>query len=207
MKVGVLAIQGDFAAHAAVLTRLGAAPVAVRKPADFAGVDALVLPGGESTAMLHGIARDGLEEPLRAFLATGRPVLGTCAGVILLACTVTRPAQRSFGTLDVDVERNAYGTQLDSFRTIVDAGAAFPDLEAVFIRAPRITRVGNDVEVLATVRGDPVLVRHADCWGATFHPELTDDDRVMRTWLERRWPRGDDGSTEELACTREGAAR
>ena len=183
MKVGILAIQGDFAAHAAALARLGAAPVVVRKPGDFAGLDALVLPGGESTAMLHGIARDGLEEPLGEFLAAGKPVLGTCAGVILLARTVSRPAQRSFGALDVDVERNAYGTQLDSFRTVVDAGAAFPELSAVFIRAPRIVRVGRDVEVLATVRGDPVLVRHDKCWGATFHPELTDDDRVVRAWL------------------------
>jgi len=183
VTVGVLAIQGDFAAHAAALARRGVAAVVVRKPADFAGLDALVLPGGESTAMLHGIARDGLEAPLRAYLATGKPVLGTCAGVILLARTVTRPEQRSFGALDVDVERNAYGTQLDSFRTVVDDGGAFADLPAVFIRAPRIVRVGRAVEVLATVRGDPVLVRHGNCWGATFHPELTDDDRVVRAWL------------------------
>jgi 5'-phosphate synthase pdxT subunit len=186
VKVGVLAIQGDFATHAAVLARLGAEPVVVRKPEDFAGLDALVLPGGESTAMLHGIARDGLETPLRAFLATERSVLGTCAGVILLARGVSGPTQRSFGALDIDVARNAYGTQLDSFRTVVDDGAAFPDLSAVFIRAPRIVRVGRNVDVLATVRGDPVLVRHANCWGATFHPELTDDDRVIRSWLAQR---------------------
>ena len=183
MKVGVLAIQGDFAAHASVLTGLGAEPIAVRKPADFAGLDALVLPGGESTAMLHGIERDGLEAPLRTFLAAERPVLGTCAGVILLARTVTHPPQRSLAVLDVDVERNAYGTQLDSFRTIVDEGAVFPDLPAVFIRAPRIVRVGSAVEVLAAVRGVPVLVRQGNRWGATFHPELTDDDRVIRAWL------------------------
>jgi 5'-phosphate synthase pdxT subunit len=183
VKVGVLAIQGDFAAHAAVLRRIGADPVVVRKPADFAGLDALVLPGGESTAMLHGIARDGLEAPLATFLAGERPVLGTCAGVILLARTVTRPAQRSFAALDLDVERNAYGTQLDSFRTVVDEGGAFPGLPAVFIRAPRIVRVGRDVEVLATMRGDPVLVRHGNRFGATFHPELTDDDRIARAWL------------------------
>jgi 5'-phosphate synthase pdxT subunit len=166
-----------------VLRGLGAEPIVVRKRADFAALDALVLPGGESTAMLHGIARDGLETPLRAFLADQRPVLGTCAGVILLAREVTRPAQRSFGTLDVAVERNAYGTQLDSFRTVVDDGATFPDLPAVFIRAPRIVRIGGGVEVLASVRGDPVLVRQGRCWGATFHPELADDDRVVRAWL------------------------
>lgn len=184
MKVGILAIQGDFAAHGRALARLGAETVLVRKPADFAGLDALVLPGGESTAMLYGLARDALEVPLRAFLASGRPVLGTCAGVILLAHAVTRPQQRSFDALDIDVERNAYGTQLDSFASLVDAGAAFPDLPAVFIRAPRIARVGPAVEVLARVHGDPVLVQAGVIWGATFHPELTDDERVLRGWLQ-----------------------
>jgi 5'-phosphate synthase pdxT subunit len=183
VKVGVLAIQGDFAAHGRALARVGAVALPVRKPADFAGLAGLVLPGGESTAMLKGIARDGLEAPLRAFLATGRPVLGTCAGVILLAHAVTHPVQRSFDALDVDVERNAYGTQLDSFASIVDAGGAFPDLPAVFIRAPRIVRVGPGVEVLARVHGDPVLVRTGAIWGATFHPELSGDDRVAQAWL------------------------
>lgn len=183
MKVGILAVQGDFAAHGRALARAGASAVPVRKPADFAGLDALVLPGGESTAMLKGIARDGLEAPLRAFLAGGRPVLGTCAGVILLAHAVTHPAQRSFDALDVDVERNAYGTQLDSFASVADPGGRFPDLPAVFIRAPRIVRVGPGVEVLARVHGDPVLVRAGAIWGATFHPELSDDDRVVRAWL------------------------
>jgi 5'-phosphate synthase pdxT subunit len=188
VTVGVLAIQGDFAAHARVLARCGAESVAVRKPADFVGLAALVLPGGESTAMLKGIARDGLEEPLRAFLASGRPVLGTCAGVILLAHAVSNPTQRSFDALVVVVERNAYGTQLDSFASVVDAGGAFPDLPAVFIRAPRIVRVGRDVEVLARVGGDPVLVRSGPIWGATFHPELGDDDRVLRAWLPTSAP-------------------
>jgi pyridoxal 5'-phosphate synthase pdxT subunit len=182
-SIGVLAIQGDFAVHAAALARLGATATAVRKPADLERVQALVLPGGESTAMLHGLARDGLERPLRVFVESGRPVLGTCAGLILLAAGVTKPVQRSFGALDVDVERNAYGTQLDSFRSLVDPGGAFPELAAVFIRAPRIVRVGRGVEVLACVRADPVLVRAGAVWGAAFHPELGGDDRVLRAWL------------------------
>jgi 5'-phosphate synthase pdxT subunit len=183
VKVGVLALQGDFAAHQAALRRVGSEAVPVRKADHLAGLDALVLPGGESTAMLHGIAREGLEPGLRAFLASGRPVLGTCAGAILLAHRVTRPAQCSLGALDVDVERNAYGTQLDSFSVALDAASAFPGLRAVLIRAPRITRVGPGVEVLARVRGDPVLVRSGTTWAATFHPELGDDDRVLAAWL------------------------
>jgi len=183
VNVGVLALQGGFAAHARMLTRVGAVPVLVRTPADLDGVGALVLPGGESTAMLVGMARDGLEAPLRSFVRSGRPVLGTCAGAILLAHAVTAPAQRSFDALDVDVERNAYGTQLDSFAAVVDAGGAFPDLPAVFIRAPRIVRVGRGVEVLARVACDPVLVRSGSTWAATFHPELGDDARVHGAWL------------------------
>lgn len=186
MTVGILALQGDFAAHARMLERVGAPSVFVRRPADFAGIDALVLPGGESTAMLKGLARDGLEAPLREFLASRRPVLGTCAGVILLARTVTNPPQRSFAALDVDVERNAYGTQLDSFAAVADDGGAFEALPMVFIRAPRIIRVGAGVDVLARVDGDPVLVRADAVWGATFHPELGGDDRVHRAWVEQR---------------------
>jgi 5'-phosphate synthase pdxT subunit len=183
VKIGVLAMQGGFAAHERALMRVGAAPVLVRTPADLDGIAGLVLPGGESTAMLVGLARDGLEAPLRSFVRSGKPVLGTCAGAILLAHRVTEPAQRSFDALDVDVERNAYGTQLDSFAAVVDAGGTFPDLPAVFIRAPRIVRVGQGVEVLARVSGDPVLVRCGATWAATFHPELRDDARVHRAWL------------------------
>jgi pyridoxal 5'-phosphate synthase pdxT subunit len=183
VNVGVLALQGGFAAHARALERVGAASTLLRKPADFDGIDALVLPGGESTAMLNGIARDGLESPLRAFLGSGQPVLATCAGMILLAHTVTRPRQRSFAVLDVDVERNAYGTQLDSFATVAEPGSAFPDLPTTFIRAPRIVRVGPGVEVLARVHGDPVLVRSGVLWAATFHPELTADPRIHQAWL------------------------
>ncbi len=186
MTVGVLALQGDFAAHARALARVGVATSFVRKPADFVGIDALVLPGGESTAMLKGLERNALATPLRDFLAARRPVLGTCAGVILLARTVTNPPQRSFDALDIDVERNAYGTQLDSFSAVTDDGGAFAALPTVFIRAPRISRVGAGVEVLARVDGDPVLVRDGSVWGATFHPELGGDDRVHRAWSSLR---------------------
>jgi 5'-phosphate synthase pdxT subunit len=183
VRVGVLAIQGDFGAHAAALERLGARAVAVRRPADFGELDALVLPGGESTAMLHGIERDGLEAPMTAFLASDRPVLGTCAGAILLAHRVTNPHQRSFDALDIDVERNAYGTQLDSFAAETDPESVHPGVPALFIRAPRIVRVGDRVEVLARVAGTPVLARDGRTWVATFHPELGDNERVLGAWL------------------------
>lgn len=183
VNVGILAVQGDFAAHAAAVTRVLARPVLVRKPVDLVAVDALVLPGGESTAMLRGLARDGLDGPLASFLASGRPVLGTCAGAILLARTVTNPAQSSFGTLDIDVERNAYGTQLESFEAPLDGSGLLAGLHGTFIRAPRITRTGPSVEVLARHDGVPVLVRDEAVWAATFHPELGSDDRIFRLWL------------------------
>jgi 5'-phosphate synthase pdxT subunit len=183
VTVGVLALQGDFAAHRRALGRTGIATIAVRKPADVAAIDALVLPGGESTAMLHGLTRDGLEAPLKAFLRSGGPVLGTCAGAILLAHRVTNPPQRSFGVLDIDVERNAYGTQVDSFAAPLDAVEPLRGLRGIFIRAPRIRRVGAGVEVLARHAGTPVLVRDGAVWAATFHPELDGDDRILRRWL------------------------
>ncbi len=187
MRVGVLAVQGDFAAHARALERAGAAARLVRARGDFEAIDALVLPGGESTAMLHGIARDGLEPALVAFLASGRPVLGTCAGAILLARGVSGPAQRSLAALDVDVVRNAYGTQLDSFvctAEVDEPGAELAGLECVLIRAPRIARTGPGVRVLARVKGEPALVAAGPIWAATFHPELgRDGERVYRAWL------------------------
>jgi pyridoxal 5'-phosphate synthase pdxT subunit len=186
VNAGVLALQGDFAAHARALTRSGVSAFAVRTAEELARADALVLPGGESTAMLRGIARDGLEPALRAFLASGKPVLGTCAGAILLARSVSAPAQRSFGALDVDVVRNAYGTQLDSFvctAEVEDPGSPLAGLECVLIRAPRIARVGPDVRVHARVKGDPALVSTGPVFAATFHPELTDDPRVYALWL------------------------
>jgi 5'-phosphate synthase pdxT subunit len=186
VNVGILAIQGDFAAHARAVASAGHRAVLVRRPLDFADAGALILPGGESTAMLLGIERDGLDPPLRAFFDSGRPVLGTCAGTILLAHRVLNPPQRSYGALDIDVERNAYGTQLDSFETTVDepeADSPFAGLRCVLIRAPRIVRVGAGVRVHATVRGDPALVSKGPIWAATFHPELTDDPRVLAAVL------------------------
>ncbi len=186
MKVGVLALQGDFAAHARALARVDAEALYVRASTELAGLDALVLPGGESTAMLKGIARDGLEPPLRAFIASGRAVLGTCAGAILLAREVLGSEQRSLDALDIAIERNAYGTQSDSFVCTAetdDPHSEFAGLECVLIRAPRIARVGPSVVVHARVRGEPALVSCSTVWAATFHPELTDDPRVLRAWL------------------------
>lgn len=169
MRAGVLALQGDFAAHARALG--GAAEI--RTAAQVDALDLLVLPGGESTTLLHLLAGSGIEEAARRLLARGGAIFGTCAGAILLAKHVTSPAQASWGLLDIDVERNAFGRQVDSFEAVLE-----PDYAAVFIRAPRIRRVGPTVEVLARFRGEPVLVRQGRVLAATFHPELTDDRRV-----------------------------
>jgi pyridoxal 5'-phosphate synthase pdxT subunit len=168
MVTGVLALQGAFDAHARALRRLGVHVRLVRLPRDLDGLEGLVLPGGESTTHLRLIARFGLREGLDALVRRGVPVLATCAGLILAAARVTGPAQESFGWLDVDVARNAWGRQVDSFEAVDDAGEAL-----IFIRAPRITRVGAGVEVLSTFEGEPVLVRQGNVVGATFHPELT----------------------------------
>lgn len=187
MRVGVLALQGGFAAHAAALAACGHAPVEVRTSADLATVGGLVLPGGESTTMLKLLDWTGLAEPLDAFVRAGRPILATCAGLILAARQVTNPPQRGFGWLDVAVARNAWGRQLDSFEARSDRRHgvtpydAVPDaLPLVFIRAPRITETGPEVEVLATFEGEPVLVRQGAFVGGTFHPELTEDRAVHR---------------------------
>jgi pyridoxal 5'-phosphate synthase pdxT subunit len=187
VKVGVLALQGDFEAHARALVQAGVTAFPVRSAGALASASALVLPGGESTAMLKGLARDGLEAPLGEYLASGRPVFGTCAGAILLAREVTRPEQRSFGALDIAVERNAYGTQLDSFvcaAEVDDPRSPLAGLECVLIRAPRIARVGESVTVHARVKGDPALVSAGPIFAATFHPELTRDGRVYELWLK-----------------------
>lgn len=173
--VGVLALQGGFAAHEAALARAGVAARQVRVPADLVGLDGLVLPGGESTTQLRLIGRHGLEGPLAAFVAGGKPVLATCAGLILAAKSVT-PEQPCFGWLDVAVDRNAWGRQLESFEADDDSGAR----HLVFIRAPRITSVGRAVEVLLRLRGEPVLVRRGRVVGATFHPELAPGDTLHR---------------------------
>jgi 5'-phosphate synthase pdxT subunit len=175
--IGVLAIQGNFASHAKALADSGADPVEIRKPDQLAGLDGLVLPGGESTTILRFLEKHRFFEVLREFCGR-KPVFGTCAGAILLAREVLNPVQRSLGVLDAVVERNAYGRQIDS--TILTAEAALPGgpLEMVFIRAPRIASVGAGVEVLAQRDGHPVLVRQGRLMAATFHPELSADRRV-----------------------------
>jgi 5'-phosphate synthase pdxT subunit len=187
VKVGVLALQGAFARHAACLRSLGAEPREVRTPHDLASVDALVLPGGESTTMSMLLDTSGLFEPLADRLAGGLPTLGTCAGMILLGAEILdgRPDQRCFGAVDISVRRNAFGRQIDSFEADLD----LPELEggpfrAVFIRAPFVERAGPDVEVLATVDGHPVLCRAGRVTVAAFHPELTDDLRLHDRFLK-----------------------
>jgi pyridoxal 5'-phosphate synthase pdxT subunit len=174
-RIGILAAQGAFERHADLLTQLGHQAVFVRASADFRALDGLVLPGGESSVQLQLIERLELRAPLDAFLASEKPVLATCAGLILLARTVSRPEQPSLARLDVAVTRNAWGRQLDSFEARSDGLEPLP---LVFIRAPRIDRVGERVEVLASFRDGPVLVREGSITAATFHPELTGDLRV-----------------------------
>lgn len=193
-RVGVLALQGDFAAHGAALERAGAEPVFVRDAEQFGGIDGLIIPGGESTTMLKLLRYEGLFEPLRDF-GRRRPIFGTCAGAILLAKDVSNPAQESLGLMDLSVERNAYGRQIDSRVTEIEPAEEFaartaphaPEakLEAVFIRAPIIRRTGPDVKVLASYAGDPVLVEEGRHLAATFHPELTSDARVHRLFLNK----------------------
>jgi 5'-phosphate synthase pdxT subunit len=181
----VLAIQGDAEAHQRALARAGADAEPVLWPKQLAALDALVLPGGESTTIAKGLARLGLYEPLRERIQDGLPVLGTCAGAILLAARVENRPVETLGVLDVTAVRNAYGTQVDSFAAPADAGATPPleGLRCVFIRAPQLKDLGPRVEVLARVEGRPVLVRQGAVLAATFHPELTDDPRVHRLLL------------------------
>jgi 5'-phosphate synthase pdxT subunit len=174
MRVGVLALQGDFAAHIAAMP--GA--VEVRTAREIEPLDVLVIPGGESTTVLNLLEGSGIEEAARRFAARGGTIFGTCAGAILLAKRVTHPDQPSWGLIDIDVERNAYGRQVDSFEATLD-----PDYRGIFIRAPRIRRVGPGVEVLARLNGEPVLVREGRIFAATFHPELTDDRRIQQLVL------------------------
>jgi 5'-phosphate synthase pdxT subunit len=183
-KVGVLALQGDFDAHEKALARAGAEPVQIRSAADLQQVDGLIIPGGESTTMMKLLEEEKLLEPLRDF-GGEHPIFGTCAGAILLAAEVTRPSQPSLGLMDIDVERNAYGRQLDSRIARLRPEGSGAELEAVFIRAPKIRRVGRDAKVLAQYQGDPVLVEQGSHLVATFHPELTDDPRVHLMFLSK----------------------
>ncbi len=203
-KVGVLALQGASRRHVEALAALGAHPVEVRTPEDLSGIEGLVLPGGESTTMSRLLELSGLYKPVADRLAAGMPAFGTCAGLILLAGEILdgRPDQRSFGVLDVAVRRNAFGRQVDSFETELEvdglAGGRFP---AVFIRAPVVERLGEEVEVLAAVDGRPVLCRQGAVLAAAFHPELSDDLRLHRFFLEgeadvRTFQVGDDQAPE-----------
>jgi 5'-phosphate synthase pdxT subunit len=189
-RVGVLALQGDFEAHGAALERAGAAPVYVRQAAELDGIAGLVIPGGESTTMLKLLQAEGWMDALARF-GEGKPIFGTCAGAILLAREVSNPAQPSLGLMDIAVERNAYGRQIDSRVAAIHAEPEFErrtapgELEAVFIRAPIVRRVGEGARVLARYLGDPVLVEHGRHLAATFHPELSTDGRVHRLFLEK----------------------
>jgi pyridoxal 5'-phosphate synthase pdxT subunit len=184
VKIGILAVQGDFAAHAEMLDALGAETLEVRTPADLDGCDGLILPGGESTTQLQFLQEEGLFDAIRNFAAAGRAVFGTCAGAILLATNVRNPAQASLSLLDMTVSRNAYGRQLASSVFFGPSKLTDVPMEMVFIRAPVIDSVGPGIEVLAEYGGKPVLVRKANVMAATFHPELTRDSTVHRRFLE-----------------------
>ncbi len=182
-RIGVLAIQGGFAAHARALEEAGAEAVEVRKAEQLVGLDGLILPGGESTTFLKFLERDGLIDALQHFLVE-KPVFGTCAGCILLAGQVSHPPQQSLQAMDITVERNAYGRQIDSAIRSGETQLPGGPLEMVYIRAPRIARVGPEVQVLAERDGFPVLVRQGKLLAATFHPELSDDRRVHQYFVD-----------------------
>jgi 5'-phosphate synthase pdxT subunit len=181
--IGILALQGDYEAHARAFQTAGARTVLVRKPEELAGLDGLVLPGGESSTMLKFLEKNGFFEALGEFVAA-TPCFATCAGCILVAREVLHPAQRSLGVLDATVERNAYGRQIDSSILTLPTELPGGPLEMVFIRAPRIARVGPSVQVLAERDGSPALVRQGNLLVATFHPEMTSDTRVQQLFLD-----------------------
>ena len=185
--MGILALQGDFEAHAKILRSLGADPREVRVPADLKGLDALIIPGGESTVMTLGIEREGLAGPLLDLIQSGTPVLGTCAGMIMLD-------RDHLGVLDIVAERNAFGRQLRSFEADLELeGVAGPPVHAVFIRAPWVTRAGADVEVLAALDGHPVAVRQGNVVAVAFHPELACETRLHELILVPNGPNGRNG--------------
>lgn len=182
-RIGVLALQGDYDAHAQALREAGAEPVLVRKPEQLAGIDGLIIPGGESTTFLKFLERDGFLGDLQEFVRS-KPTFGTCAGCILLAKDVTHPPQKSLGVLNATVERNAYGRQIDSAIQTGETQLPGGPLEMVYIRAPRIVKTGEGVEVLAERDGFPVLVEQGHLMAATFHPELSTDRRVHQRFVD-----------------------
>jgi 5'-phosphate synthase pdxT subunit len=190
LRIGVLAVQGDYAAHASALRRAAAAQLApltvalIRKPEELEAMDGLILPGGESTTFLKFLERDGFLASLQRFVAT-KPSFGTCAGSILLASEVLHPTQPCLGVLDATVERNAYGRQNDSAILFSDTALGGPPLEMVFIRAPRFARIGPQVRVLAERDGSPTLIEEKHLLAATFHPELSQDTRVHAYFLDK----------------------
>lgn len=187
-RIGVLAIQGDYDAHAQALREAGAEPVLVRKPEELSGIDGLIIPGGESTTILKFLERDGFLGVLQDFVRT-KPTFGTCAGCILLATEVTHPPQQSLGVLNATVERNAYGRQVDSAIQTSPTQLPGGPLEMVYIRAPRIVKTGDGVKILAERDGFPVLVEQDHIMAATFHPELSTDRRVHQRFVDlvRDW--------------------
>ncbi len=186
-KVGVLALQGDVNLHAKALEQLDTKVTFIKKPGQLSAVDGLIIPGGESTTLLKLAEPLGLLEAIQHFAASGKHIFGTCAGAILLASKVTSPAQTSLGLIDITIERNAYGRQINSFdnsgQKCEPLGTG--KLPVTFIRAPRITKAGDTVEVLATHQDEPVLVQQHNILAATFHPELTNDLSVYRYWLNQ----------------------
>ena len=186
MTVGVLALQGAFRAHIDKLADLGAETTEVRRPEHLEEVDALIMPGGESTTMSMLLESSGLFDELSTRIDAGMAVFGTCAGLILLSSNIEdgRDDQRSFGRLDIDVQRNGYGRQVESFEAEIETTVTDEPVHSVFIRAPRIVRLGDDVEVLAEARGDAVLVRNGNALGAAFHPELSNSTKIHRLFLD-----------------------
>ncbi|MEO6805502.1 MAG: pyridoxal 5'-phosphate synthase glutaminase subunit PdxT [Edaphobacter sp.] len=183
LTIGVLALQGAYDAHAKSLTALGVNAKLIRTPAELASLDGLIIPGGESTTFLKFLEHGGFLDALQSFVAS-KPTFGTCAGAILLAKNVENPTQKSLAVLDITVERNAYGRQIDSAILTAPTKLEGAPLEMVFIRAPRITRTGAKVEILASRDGFPVLVREGHLLAATFHPELSADLRVHQFFLD-----------------------
>ena len=192
-RVGILAIQGDIEAHEAAVRRCAAEPVRVLRKEHLDGLRALIVPGGESTTIAKGLDRLELVEPLRDFARSGRPLLGTCAGAILLSREARNHPVPTLGLIDAVALRNDYGTQVDSFAAPADPGGVLGEMRCVFIRAPRLENLGAGVEVLASVDSDPVLVRDGNVLAATFHPELTDDPSVHALLLETEAPEAPGG--------------